>query len=128
MTVFWRYWLLQIPGWVVLGGLLGAAHFWLGLSALAAVVVFAFWLAKDAALYPILRPHYVFREHDVHQNLLGEHAVAQETLSPRGYVKVRGELWRGELATKDAPVPAGDTVIVESVDGLTLGVRPKVRR
>jgi len=123
LTVFWRYWLLQIPGWVVLGGLLGAAHFWLGLSPLAVVVVFAFWLAKDAALYPILKPHYVFRERDAHQNLLGKRAVAQETLGPRGYVKLRGELWLAELAAKDAPVPAGETVIVESVDGLTLRVR-----
>ena len=123
MTVFWRYWLLQIPGWVVLAGLVGAAHVWLGLSPLAAVLVFAFWLAKDVALYPILRPHYVFRERDAHQKLLGERAVAQETLSPRGYVKVRGELWLAELAAKDARVVAGETVIVETVDGLMLKVR-----
>jgi len=123
LTVFWRYWLLQIPGWVLLAGLLGGAHFWLGLSPLAAVVVFALWFAKDAALYPILRPHYVFRERDAHQNLLGERAVAQETLSPRGYVKLRGELWLADLAATDAPAPAGETVIVESVDGLTLKVR-----
>lgn len=123
MTVFWRYWLLQIPGWVVLAGLLGAAHVWLALSPLAAVFVFAFWLAKDVALYPILKPHYVFRERDAHQNLLGERAVAQEMLSPRGYVKLRAELWVAELTEQGATVPAGETVIVESVDGLTLKVR-----
>ena len=128
MTVFWRYWLLQIPGWVVLTGLLAAAHFWLGLSPLAAVIVLAFWFLKDAVLYPILKPHYVFRERDANQSLLGQHAVAQETLSPRGYVKLRGELWVAELAAKDASVPSGESVIVESVDGLTLRVRPKVRR
>ncbi|GMR23979.1 MAG: hypothetical protein BMS9Abin37_2462 [Acidobacteriota bacterium] len=126
MTVFWRYWLLQIPGWVVLAGLLAAAHVWLGLSPLGAVIVFAFWLAKDAVLYPILRPHYVFRERDARQNLLGQYAVAQETLRPRGYVKLRGELWVAELAVNEAPVPAGESVIVESVEGLTLKVRPRV--
>ncbi len=98
-------------------------HFWLGLSPLAAVIVLAFWFLKDAVLYPILKPHYVFLERDAHQGLLGEHAVAQETLSPRGYVKLRGELWVAELAAKDSPVPAGESVIVESVDGLTLRVR-----
>ena len=128
MTVFWRYWLLQIPGWVVLTGLLAAAHFWLGLSPLAAVIVLAFWFLKDAVLYPILKPHYVFRERDANQSLLGQHAVAQETLRPRGYVKLRGELWVAELVAKEASVPSGESVIVESVDGLTLRVRPKVRR
>ena len=123
MTGFWRYWLLQIPGWIVLAGLLAAARFWLGLSPLAAVIVFAFWLAKDAVFYPILRPHYVFRERDAHVGLLGEHAVAQETLSPRGYVQLRGELWVAELASTDAPVRAGERVVVESVDGLTLKVK-----
>jgi len=81
------------------------------------------WLLKDAVLYPILKPHYVFRERDANLCLLGQHAVAQETLSPRGYVKLRGELWVAELAEKDAPVPAGESVIVELVDGLTLRVR-----
>ena len=126
MTVFWRYWLLQIPGWVVVAGLLAAAHFWLGLSPWGAVMVLAFWLVKDVVLYPILGPHYVFRERDARQSLLGEHAVAQETLSRRGYVKLRGELWAAELAASEAPVPAGESVIVESVDGLTLKVRPIV--
>ena len=127
MTGFWRYWLLQVPGWVVLTGLLVAANFWLGLSPLSAVIVLAFWLLKDAMLYPILKPHYVFRERDAHQSLLRQPAVAQEMLSPRGYVKLRGELWVAELAEKGATVPAGESVIVESVDGLTLRVRPKVR-
>ena len=123
MTVFWRYWLLQVPGWVVLAGLLTAAHFWLQLSPLSAVIVLALWFVKDAVLYPILKPHYVFRERDAHQSILGEHAVAQETLNPRGYVKLRGELWVAEIASDDPPVPIGERVIVESVDGLKLKVR-----
>lgn len=123
MTVFWRYWLLQVPGWVVLAGLLTAAHYWLALSPVTAALVLGAWFVKDALLYPILKPHYVFRERDAHQSLLGEHAVAQEILSPRGYVKLRGELWIAEIATDDAPVPVGSSVVVESVDGLKLKVR-----
>lgn len=122
MTVFWRYWLLQIPGWLVLGGLLVAAHYWLGLSLVAAAFVLAFWLAKDVALYPMLKPHYVFHERAAH-DLVGADAVAQQSLSPRGYVKLRGELWRAELVASEGPVSAGESVVVESVDGLTLKVR-----
>ena len=128
MTVFWRYWLLQVPGWVVLAGLLWAAHRWLSLSPLACALVFLGWFVKDAVLYPILRPHYHFHEREVHERLLGEEAVAQETLSPRGYVKLRGELWMAELGPSDSPARAGEKVVIESVDGLTLRVSSRLKR
>ena len=123
MTVFWRYWLLQVPGWVLLVGLLAAAHHWLSLSLSAAAAVALLWLLKDAVLYPVLKPHYVFHERHAHESFLGEEAIAQEALSPRGYVKLRGELWLAELSAKEPPVSAGDKVIVEGIDGLTLKVR-----
>lgn len=123
MTVFWRYWLLQIPGWVVLAGLLVAAHYVMGLSFAAAAVVMLLWFVKDAALYPILKPHYVFKERDAHRALVGERAVAQEAISSRGYVKLRGELWMAELGGDEAPVSVGESVLVTSVEGLTLKVK-----
>lgn len=123
MTVFWRYWLLQVPGWVVLAGLLTAAHFYLGLSPRSAIIVLGLWFVKDAVLYPILKPHYVLRERDAHQGILGKHAVAQEPLNPRGYVKLKGELWIAEIAADETPVSIGERVIVESVDGLKLKVK-----
>ena len=122
MTVFWRYWLLQVPGWFVLAGLLWAAERWLSLPALACVLLFLGWLVKDAVLYPILGPHYHFQEREAHERLLGEEAIAQEALSPTGYVKLRGELWKAELKPSDRPASAGETVVVESVDGLRLKV------
>lgn len=125
MTVFWRYWLLQVPGWVLLVGLLSAAHYWIGLSVATAAVVLVLWLVKDLVLYPVLKPHYAFNERDAHGGLVGEHAVAQETLAPRGWVKVRGELWAAEVEKHDAPVNQGERVVIESVDGLTLRVTRK---
>lgn len=123
MSVFWRYWLLQVPGWVILGGLLAAAHYSLGLSVRVVVVVLALWFIKDLALYPVLKPHYAFKERSGHHGLLGETAVAQETLSPSGYVKLKGELWKAELSDTGARVAPGESVTVESVDGLTLKVK-----
>ncbi len=122
MNVFWRYWLLQIPGWIVLTGLLAAARHFLGLSTGWAVAVMALWLVKDAALYPILKPHYVFRHRDVHDSLVGSRAIAEQTLCPRGYVRLRGELWMAELDLSHGEAAAGESVVVESVDGLTLKV------
>ena len=57
------------------------------------------------------------------QGLVGETGVAQTALSPRGKVFVHGELWN---AVASATIPAGQTVIVRNVDGLTLSVDPLV--
>jgi membrane-bound serine protease (ClpP class) len=52
--------------------------------------------------------------------MVGETAVADTPLQPDGWVRIRGERWRG-LA--DVPVAAGQTVTVAAVEGLTLKVR-----
>jgi membrane protein implicated in regulation of membrane protease activity len=123
VTVFWRYWLLQIPGWVLLVVLLILARDWLGISTTAAVVILAAWIVKDAAIYPWLRPHYQLRSDDLKDALIGATARAEQPLNPKGYVKLRGELWLAELATGEPPVSPGETVTVEGVEGLTLRVR-----
>lgn len=55
------------------------------------------------------------------QGLVGEVGVAKTPLSPGGKIFVHGEIWN---AVSTAPVAVGDEVRVESVDGLTLEVRP----
>lgn len=123
MTVFWRYWLLQVPGWVLLGAALAAARYYFGLSTLWAVAVFVLWLLKDAALYPWLGRHYEIRSDDAAARLLGRPAIAQEALAPVGYVKIGGELWRAEVNGDATPISPGEVVLVESIEGLTLRVR-----
>lgn len=56
------------------------------------------------------------------QGLVGEIGVAKTALAPEGKIFVHGEIWN---AVSNAPVAAGDEVRVESVDGLTLAVRPE---
>jgi membrane-bound serine protease (ClpP class) len=58
------------------------------------------------------------------EGLIGERAVARTPLAPRGEVFVQGELWS---AVSSSPVAAGAQVVVESVDGLLLRVRPTER-
>jgi membrane protein implicated in regulation of membrane protease activity len=123
VSVFWRYWLLQIPGWVVLAASLVAARHYVGLTTGWAVLLFGLWLLKDAALYPWLRRHYAPREEGVGEALRGRSAVAQESIAPSGYVKLGGELWRAEVEDGEGPVDAGEQVVVEAVEGLTLRVR-----
>ena len=59
------------------------------------------------------------------QGLIGEIGTAQSALTPQGKVFVHGELWD---AVASSAVPAGQTVVVRSVDGLQLRVDPVAAR
>ena len=54
--------------------------------------------------------------------LVGAEGVAATDCRPEGQVRVRGELWG---AVCPDGVSAGQPIVVESVTGLTLRVRPK---
>jgi membrane-bound serine protease (ClpP class) len=54
--------------------------------------------------------------------LVGADGVAASDCRPAGQVRVKGELWG---AVCDEGVFEGQPVVVESVSGLTLRVRPK---
>jgi membrane-bound serine protease (ClpP class) len=55
------------------------------------------------------------------QGLVGEIGIAQTALAPQGKVFVHGELWD---AISSVNLPAGERVVVRSVDGLELQVEP----
>ncbi len=55
------------------------------------------------------------------EGMVGETAVVQTALSPRGKVFVHGELWDAVASTT---VSAGESVVVKRVDGLVLTVEP----
>jgi membrane-bound serine protease (ClpP class) len=59
-----------------------------------------------------------------YEELIGAAAEARTPLDPEGQVWVEGALWRARLAGDGGPLRPGDRVTVESVDGLTLTVRP----
>lgn len=56
--------------------------------------------------------------------LVGELGVVRAPLDPLGQVFVAGALWRARGVDPEVPVPAGEWVEVEGVDGLTLTVGP----
>ncbi|HWN90849.1 MAG TPA: nodulation protein NfeD, partial [Verrucomicrobiae bacterium] len=58
--------------------------------------------------------------------MIGQQAVVRAALDPEGQVQLDGELWRA--VAEDAPVPAGETVRVIGVDGLTLRVSRAANR
>ncbi|MGD9735931.1 MAG: NfeD family protein [Solirubrobacterales bacterium] len=59
------------------------------------------------------------------EEMVGGSAEARTDLDPSGQVFTHGTLWSARLAAGEGQVRAGDRVIVEAVDGLTLVVRPQ---
>jgi len=60
------------------------------------------------------------------EGLVGHVGVVRRPLDPTGHVAIDGELWRARRswASEDEAPEAGEPVIVDRVDGLTLTVRP----
>jgi membrane-bound serine protease (ClpP class) len=62
-----------------------------------------------------------------HEELIGVTAEVRVPLAPEGQVFTQGALWRARAADGRGPIGTGDKVRVESVDGLTLLVRPETQ-
>lgn len=121
-SVFRRYLLFQIPGWIVAAALAAASTGWPGLRWSTAALLFAAWVAKDLVLYRFVRHAYVPGDGEAHRSLLGARGFAEQTLAPTGWVRVRGELWRAHLPAGASPVAKGSAVRVVAVDGMEIVV------
>ena len=123
---FWRYTAFQIPGWIIasLGG--WWIHRALEVPVWVAAGVLVAWVIKDYALYPFLRSAYELDHRLQIDRMIGEHGRATESLSPTGFIRVRGELWRARADIEHQVVNLGDHVEVTRVDGTTLVVRSRV--
>lgn len=121
-STFARYLMFEIPGWVVAAAVLALLVHEEQLPARTAWILLAVFVAKDFALYPVLRVGYQPSSPDGTASLVGALGTARERLDPEGWVRVGAELWRAELAHGQAPVEAGAAVRVVAVDALTLHV------
>jgi membrane-bound serine protease (ClpP class) len=59
------------------------------------------------------------------EEMAGMTAEVRSTLAPEGQVFAQGAIWHARLRNGEGRVAVGDRVKVESVDGLTLVVRPE---
>jgi membrane-bound ClpP family serine protease len=119
-----KYLTLQLPGWSFAAIVLGLLVFHGDLSLPVAALLFAAWIAKDFALFPILRIGYEHSSPDGTGTLVGALGTARETLDPEGWVRVGSELWRARVDAERAPVQEGAAVRVLEVEALTLRVEP----
>lgn len=117
-----RYWLLQIPGWVLLILVLEFAHEWFDLPVWVGGLIVVLWVVKDAILYPILKPGYETGTRTGLERLIGLIGIAKQDVDPEGYVLVNGELWSAIADPLDKPILKGADVRVSAVDGMRLTV------
>lgn len=121
-SVLARYWLVQLPGVALLGLVLYVLDRLFSIPTSIIAVVLAIWVAKDAALYPLLWRSYDAGYPSAH-SMDGAHGVAAARIDPTGHARVRGELWRAELASGAEPIDAGEPLTVEATRDFTLLVR-----
>ncbi len=119
-----RYTLFQIPDLILLGLGLAAAVRWWNLPVPVAYALVAFWIAKDIAMYPLVRVAYESGSSSGVDGIRGALGVVTQPLAPSGYVRLGSELWKAELEDRDASLPTGASVRVVAVRGLTIVVEP----
>ena len=121
MRTLTRYYLFQIPGWMLAGALVAVLHAWLGLPVWAALTVLGVVVMKDVVCYPFLRKAYQLEASGA-ARLVGLHGVARDSLDPTGYVYVHGELWRARTEPGAPAIPPGTDVKIVQGHRMTLTV------
>jgi membrane-bound serine protease (ClpP class) len=58
------------------------------------------------------------------EELIGREAEVREPLDPVGQIWIEGALWKAKVEDGQPAIGLGNRVLIESVDGLTLVVRP----
>ena len=119
MKTFTRYFLLQIPDWLILTSILVWLGFLIDLPFWTGVGLLCFWVVKDFVLYPFVRSAYEPAKTGT-ERLVGVQGKVEQTLDPRGYVRIHGELWRAEAEGAEQLLESGRAVTVRSVRGLML--------
>jgi membrane-bound serine protease (ClpP class) len=120
MATLTKYLLMQAPGWALTGLILLGLRDWIGFPLWAGCGLFIMWAVKDLALYPFVRTAYESNVKTGAEQLVGARGVAQEWLSPHGYVQVHGELWRAEVEPSDQLISPRSPVRVRAARGMTL--------
>jgi len=123
MSTWQRYLIFQIPGWLIAAAVLLGLSRWKLLPQWLGIVCFFAWVLKDVLLYPLLRRAYQTDVKTGLQALVGARGFAHDDLSPKGFVRVQGELWSAQAFPADQIIVAGTEVEIMSVERMTVVVR-----
>lgn len=121
MKTFLKYLLFQLPGWTI-----SSLVLWFlidrNIVPLWTCLLLALWVLKDLVIFPWVRAAYESNPSTGTERFIGMTAITQESISPTGYVRIHGELWRAEAYPRAATIPQNTRVRVRDANGLTLVV------
>lgn len=123
-SVYTRYVLLGAAELVVFVLVLAFVQRWVAFSDGLFWGLVLFWIVKDMVLFPFIWRAYDADASTAAANMIGALGIAKQRLQPRGYVQVRGELWRAVRIGDGPPVEKGRPVRIHQMEGLTLYVTP----
>ena len=123
MATYRTYLIANSSGW-----LLAAILTWIGVQdfgvpAWIGTLLVGLLILKDLLLYPAMRRYY--RPQSSEGRMLGARGTALTSIGPRGFVRVRGEIWQAEIVQGMEPgIREGTGVRVRGIRGLLLFVEP----
>lgn len=125
MKTLLYYWLLQIPGLMVVGLVSAVLVTFEWISVLTAMGIGAAWLIKDAIMYPFVKRAFEPTNpgDSGPAGLVGRIGTTTRELAPAGFIRVRGELWQAEHVESDQSLPADCAVQIVEARGMVLIVR-----
>lgn len=118
--VFLRYSLIQLPELVLLVLVLILIGKWINIPMWATLVIFSLWLIANIIMFPFVWRAY---DKDNPNSMCGSQGIAAERLSPIGYVRIHGEMWRAKVIEGASFIKKGEVVTVTGIRGLTLIVQ-----
>jgi membrane-bound ClpP family serine protease len=118
-----RYGLFQIPDMLILIVILLVLQWWMDLAWWLYGCIVGLWVVKEVLIFPFVWNAYEQSRPGETRSLIGMEGIAEERLTPSGYIRVHGELWQSEVIGKETPIQKGETVLVKGANGLTLLVQ-----
>ncbi len=117
-----RYTLMQLPEMVIVVLLVTLLGQWTIIPWWAVLIVIALWVIVNIIMFP-----FVWRAYDKNTTspMFGSQGITADSLSPNGYVRIHGEMWRAKVIEGCSFIQKGETVKVTGIRGLTLIVQPE---
>ena len=87
------------------------------------LLCFVCWLLKDWISYPWLKLAYQAPPSTGAEALVGNKGIAEDDLTPQGFIRVRGERGRALASPMDFSIRAGSKVEIMGAERMTIFVR-----